>query len=531
MKNNIHNKIHDYIKNGKYQLALNTVNKFLIREYDHDLLNYRAVIYILMNKFSAALTDLDKLNSFDPKNTITLCNLGLAYKGLDNKPKSKEFFKKSIQTDPSYVQAYLNLAELLIDSFEFKECIELLNKLNLIHTKIERSFQILATCFRELNKFEEHHNSLLKCISINPYNYENYFHLGYSYLWLNDKNNAIDAFMKSYEYNKNNFAALYQINKIKKFSINDEIILDISKNKLQDTDSDNLSYFELLLSDIYYDMKDYENFFSKLHKANNLRDKSIRKKNKFSWDISQIQSSYHALLNQNFIFKNSSFTPIFILGMPRSGSSLLEQVLASNDNVYGAGEISLLHSFFERNFNEDKIEFNYEFLFDLKNRYQNHILSLANNQFVIDKLPLNFLWIGFIKIIFPNAIFINTIRNKTDVCMSLYRNFFAPGALDFTYEMENINYFYNLYISQMHFWVNNKIEIIDFCYEDFLNNPNKYMENLFTNVGIKYSNEYLEIDKNDRPVKTASINQIKNKIQKIQYPDWSNFKNQIELFF
>ena len=522
-------KIKKYLDAKKYDLALREVNKINKKNSNLDNINTRSLIYLYLQKFNAALEDLLILNKHFPNNPEILCNLGLAYKGLKNYDLSKKFLIYSIAIDKHFIQSYLNLSEVHIELNEYVECIELLKKFHIFNQNIERSFQILATCYRELNKFKEHHDALLKCISINPYNYENYFHLGYSYLWLNDKNNAIDAFKKSYQYNKLNFAALYQINKIKKFSINDEIIKELSCKKFQNVPSNHLSYLELLLSDIFYEIGDFNNFFIKLHKANQLRNISLIN-NKTSLNIPEIQTSFHAVRNKNFIFKNPSFIPIFILGMPRSGSSLLEQILASNQNIYGAGEVSLLHSFFERNFH-NKIEINNEFLSEIKNRYTSHILALSNKPYVIDKLPLNFFWIGFIKIIFPNAIFINTVRNKTNTCMSLYRTFFAPGSLDFSYDMKKINHFYNLYISQINFWIDHKIKIINFCYEDFINQPTNYMKGLFNEIGINFSNEYLQIDKNDRPVKTASMNQIRNKIEKIKYPEWSNFRNQISLFF
>lgn len=530
MKNNIHNKIHDYIKNGKYQLALNTVNKFLIREYDHDLLNYRAVIYILMNKFSAALTDLDKLNSFDPKNTITLCNLGLAYKGLDNKPKSKEFFKKSIQTDPSYVQAYLNLAELLIDSFEFKECIELLNKLNLIHTKIERSFQLLATCYREINQFKSHHEALQCCILINPSNFENYYHLGFSFIWLNNYEKALEAFEKSFRYNNHNYAALYQINKIKKNSIAYDFITSINHHHSTDLSDENQAYLELLKSDIHYQEKNYNDFFQCLHKANIFRKKTLTNKIVLP-DISKIQSKYIEILDYDSTSYNTQFKPIFILGMPRTGSSVVEQVISNCNDVYGAGEIPIIHNTFYNFFNSNNKDVFENILNDINIKYSNLIKSMTNQKIIIDKLPLNFLWIGFIKKIFPNAKFIHTYRNKTDVCMSLYRNFFALGGLDFSYDMKSINDFYNLYLSHMNFWAKYNLDIFTFNYDNFIKNPSNISNSLFEYLGLNFSDRFLEIDKNTRPIKTASFIEGKNKIEKINYPDWVIYKNEIPLFF
>ena len=149
----------------------------------------------------------------------------------------------------------------------------------------------------------------------------------------------------------------------------------------------------------------------------------------------------------------------------------------------------------------------------------------------IDKLPLNFFWIGFIKIIFPNAIFIQSRRDKIDICMSLYRTFFAQGVLEFSYNQKNIIDFYSQYEDMMTFWEDREIEITSIKYEDIIDDPVLHFKNLFNKLGLKFSESFLNLESITRPVKTASFLQMANKLEKINYPDWRKYEDEISIFF
>ena len=135
-------KINKYMEAKKYELALQEVNKINRKNYSLDNINLRSIIYLYLHKYNAALEDLIVLNNYLPNDPNILCNLGLAHKGLKNFDLSKNFLINSIEIDQYFIQSYLNLSEVHIELHEYKDCIELLQKLHTFNQNIERSFQI-----------------------------------------------------------------------------------------------------------------------------------------------------------------------------------------------------------------------------------------------------------------------------------------------------------------------------------------------------------------------------------------------------
>ena len=150
---------------------------------------------------------------------------------------------------------------------------------------------------------------------------------------------------------------------------------------------------------------------------------------------------------------------IFIVGMPRSGTSLVEQILASHSKVYGCGELMFLEDIMRKKvFDNKEISISKLdsiddlTLVEIGKDYMNKVKYYDNeHQFLTDKAPLNFRWIGHIKIMFPNSKIIHCNRFAKDNCLSLYKNSFDDG-LDWTYNQDSLIKFYNGYEDMMRFW-------------------------------------------------------------------------------
>ena len=156
--------------------------------------------------------------------------------------------------------------------------------------------------------------------------------------------------------------------------------------------------------------------------------------------------------------------------MPRSGTSLAEQIIASHKNVYGGGEIYMLTKLFQDKVKKND-QLNKDELTKIQTEYIYHVSSIDNSDKTFtDKAPLNFRWIGFIKILFPNSKIIHCTRNPKDNCLSLFKNIFE-GGLNFSYDQKTLGTFYNLYSDLMIFW-NKKFSnfIHEANYEKILSN-------------------------------------------------------------
>lgn len=520
-------KLTKYLQDEKYDLALRFINKAISRDNCFENYNTRAIIYLYLKKYKAAIIELEKLNLKYRNNSDILCNLGIAYRGNKESENAISSLKKSLSITPNNINSLLNLIESYIDIFKFDDALLVIDKIISMKPNFERGFQLKAFCYKELNKFEDHHECLINAIKINNQNYLNFYHLGFSFLWKKDIANAINSFQECFRLNNQFIPALNQLNAIKKFTSSSNEFKQILELNEKNLDNQNLAYKKLLISDIFYNSKKYDNFFEYLQQANNLKNSLIKYK---PIDISIIKNLFKTL--QPYEFDISSPDPIFIIGMPRTGSSLIEQVLSRSEDVYAVGEIPLLHELFNNYFISNKNSLNIETLSKIRSKYLDFLSQFSSDKrYIIDKLPLNFFWVGFIKYIFPNAKFIHSIRNKTDTCMSLYRTFFAKGVLEFAYDQKHISNFYSSYREMISFWKSNDFNLIDIDYDYVVDNPKLIFKNLFETLELQFDESFIELDKINRPVKTASYLQITNKLMKNDYPDWAVFKEKIPLFF
>ena len=189
-------------------------------------------------------------------------------------------------------------------------------------------------------------------------------------------------------------------------------------------------------------------------------------------------------------------------------------MITNNDRVYGGGEIAILYS--QINY---AIENHYDYddllssLKDIKKNYILHISKLTKNTIITDKLPLNFKYLGFIKLLFPNSKFILTTRNRSNNFLSIYKNFFSGFSLNFGNNRKDILNFYEIFLEYISFWDKNNIRYHVHNYDDFINNKKEYMINLFNFIGLDFKDNFLDIKKNLRPVLTASNTQIRSDIK------------------
>ena len=176
---------------------------------------------------------------------------------------------------------------------------------------------------------------------------------------------------------------------------------------------------------------------------------------------------YLNIVNPNLIVtKYCEKNYIFIVCMPRSGTTLVEQILSSHDKVYGAGELDLItniiNKFFMKKdftFRNDNInDFEEQLIDDARNYYKrNTDLFNYKEQFLTDKAPLNFRWVGFIFKLFPNSKIINCKRDIMDMCWSNYKNLFTSNKMNYCYDFKNLSSFTKMYLDLIDFW-NNKYQ-------------------------------------------------------------------------
>ena len=204
--------------------------------------------------------------------------------------------------------------------------------------------------------------------------------------------------------------------------------------------------------------------------------------------------------------------------MPRSGTTLVEQIISSHKTVKSSGENSILSNILGNKI-ENTLKTNKEktkdFIFTdgefINDYYYKKLDNLnINNKIITDKTVQNFIWIGFIRSLFPNCKIINCLREPKDICLSIYKNNFENSFMNWSYKQEEIANFFNFYSDLMKFW-NYKFpnEIYNLKYENLLSESTNEIKKLISFCDLSWDQECLNFQNNKTPVKTASSIQVR----------------------
>ena len=220
--------------------------------------------------------------------------------------------------------------------------------------------------------------------------------------------------------------------------------------------------------------------------------------------------------------------------MPRSGTTLVEQILSAHKKVYGAGELSFLsdainrHVIIDKKFINDKIEnISEEKLRLIQGDYLKNLENFNfKEDYLVDKAPLNFRWIGFIRILFPNSKIIHCTRDPMDTCFSNYKNSFAGPSLSFGYNLSNLGNFFNLYKKLMEYW-NKKFDkdIYNLSYEKLVSDQEKETKQLLKFCNLDWDINCLKPHENKNKVATASLAQVRSPVYKSSIKKWKNYSS------
>ena len=253
-------------------------------------------------------------------------------------------------------------------------------------------------------------------------------------------------------------------------------------------------------------------------------------------------------LNIKKIFKDIDFKKfnnsqkdniIFILGMPRSGTSLVEQIISSHSEVFGAGELPILSNIIKEKFIENeqlinnKINSSFNELSILETLKLNYLKYIEyfnfNEKYITDKAPLNFRWIGFIKIFFPNAKIIHCTRDPKNNCLSMFKNLFE-GGLPFTYDEDDIVKYYKLYQDLMKFWHERFGEsILNIKYEDMVEDNEIEIKRIINFCELNWEDSCLKFYNNKTPIKTMSTAQARQPIYKSSVKSFDKYREFLKI--
>ena len=447
--------------------------------------------------------------------------------------KAIDYYNKCISIDPKFAHTYSNLGNVYLAKNNLKKAEECYFKSIELNDKISEPHNNLGNVFRSKNKHKEALASYKKAIEIDPNFFWAYYNLATTHIALGNYIDSEKALEKTIKINPYFCPAHRSLSRVKRYKKNDEHLSqmqNIYKNKkIDDIQKKELSF---ALGKAYEDVGDYISSFEYYKIANKLHRKDIifsieEEKREFN-KIKEIYAN--VLFEKNNESLSSHPKVIFIVGMPRSGTTLVEQIISSHPDVFGCDELNLIPNLVKKAANIDKL--NDKELSKFKNEYLNNVKEISNNaKIVTDKLPINFKWLGFIKLILPNSKIIHCVRNSKDNCFSIFKSYF-PSQINFAFDIEEIVEFYNLYLDLMNFW--NKLlpnSITSIKYENIINKHESEIKNLIKSCDLQWNDQCLKFYNNTRPIKTASDTQARKKIYKTSIDSWKNYEKNLNIFF
>ena len=241
----------------------------------------------------------------------------------------------------------------------------------------------------------------------------------------------------------------------------------------------------------------------------------------------KLESSYQKIEKNLLEGENltASITPIFIVGMPRSGTTLVEQIISSHKQVTGAGELKFV-SKFGAHLATGATKIDQDSLLNFRNNYLERLGKLTEgNKFVCDKMPQNFQFIGLIAAAFPEAKIIHVKRDPAAVCWANYKQYFTSKHIRYCYALEDIVHYYGLYNALTDFWVNSlNNRLYDLDYELLVKKQETETHKLLGYLELDWDKQCLSPHQNTRSVATASNLQVREKVYKGSSQKWKKYE-------
>ena len=516
-----------YLALGDLDKAYESYRKAsLIDPNNKEAHNGLANVLVQKDELDQAIESYQRVIAIDPEHKAAYTGLGNAFSQQEKFDQATICFRRAIEVDSAYKAAQMGLARVLRKQGEYDEAVALVRKALSYDSKNPEMLIELGYALNDQGQLNQAITTYQKAIDIDPENGFAYKALGITLSDFGEIKDAEVSFRRAFELNPELPEVYRSLARNKKFTEYDDDIRTMEELYAKDgfTD-DQRMHLAFGLGKAYEDLKQYEKSMDFMIEANRLKwemvDYSIERERDVFENLKDIFSP--DFFDKRSEIGNPDPTPIFVLGMIRSGTSLTEQILASHPEVYGAGELTDLSTLARQLCSQHSSQKLLDCLpsieaEDLDNTAAKYIEGLrrhsASAKHITDKMPQNFAFVGLIKLILPNAKIIHCRRDPMDNCLSIYKNYFADGQY-YSYDMTALGQYYNLYTDLMKHWESVLPGFVyQSQYENLIADQETETRKLLEFCGLPWDDNCLSFHKTQRKVKTASNAQVRQPIYK-----------------
>jgi len=523
---------------GQMRNALAAIS-LLIEAFPNEplLFNINGACYSEIGPIESAIDSFEKAIALKPNYLEAHYNLGAAYQRIHQLDNAIECYEKAITLKHAYPEAHNNLGIIMLERNQLDIAVKSFEWAVAYSPNYAEAYNNLGAVFQELNQFDKAIEQYKKAIIINPEYAQAFNNLGCSCEILGFKDEALIHYEKAIACNPKFAEAYRNLSNIKKFTEKDPQIGQMqSLNSSSDVSLSEKVQLNFALAKVNENLGNNDKFFKFLNEGNRLRKQelnySFTESKNFHSILLKVFSAPLPLMKKSSL-KTSNIRPIFIVGMPRSGTSLVEQIIASHHNVHGAGELTnfkeIISPILESHLNQNKEAFLIKDLLSIRKQYLDSLSRLNVLETVItDKMPTNFRLIGFILSAFPEAKIIHLKRDARATCWSIYKHYFSSGN-GFTFNQDDLAKFYALYRELMDFW--HELfpgKIYDINYEKLTTNQKDETKKLLEYCDLEWDENCLNFHTNKRAIKTASASQVRKKMYQGSSEDWKKYEQNIQ---
>ena len=520
-----------------YRRVINTSPDFHPAYHSLGLLAYK------VGKPTLAVDLITHAITLDNKIAFYHCNLCEMLRRQGRLDEAVNAGRQAIALAPDDTNTLYNLGLVQADCKDWSAAVESYQRVLELNPGHGLASNNMGAALEAMGKMDEALEAYTRAVAINPQHAEAQNNMGAIYSERGMLDEARDCFSAAIKAQSDFIEPYYNLSSLKTFTVNDTHLTGLKKlqGQVEHLAPDAQIRYYFALGKAFEDIAEYDRAFSAYNRGNRLKFSSLTY-NEARADavLARIKTLFDSTLFETCPGSDiEDATPIFIVGIPRSGTTLIEQILASHASVYGAGELKDLHEtittavphtpegrFFEH-CQPGLSEFDFR---AMANAYLQQIRAKSPRAlYITDKMPANFFYIGFIYLMFPRARIIHAMRDPMDSCLSCFSRLFNE-TMDFAYNLQTLGNYYVRYRQLMQHWqrVVPADNILEVHYEDIVADVESQTRRMLEYIDLPWDDACLAFYENKRLVKTASVAQVRQPIYSTSVARWQHFSKHLD---
>ncbi|MDP6557448.1 MAG: tetratricopeptide repeat protein [Pirellulaceae bacterium] len=523
---------------GKLDEAVASYQRAVRIKPDYAQAQYNlGIAFQAQEKFAEAVASYQRAVQIQPAYADALSNQGVALQRLGRLDEAVACLQRAVAIKPDHMESHNNLGNALQALGQLDEAVLSYRRALQIKPNYAKAHNNLGNVLEALGKRDEAASSYQEALQIQPNYAEAHNNLGNVLEAQGKLKEAMVAYERALQIQPDYAGAYANLAQARPYTSADKNEIERIETLL---DSGSLTdpqrcHLHFALGKIYDDCQDWYRAFTHFREGNALVDVTYDNEQSVAEVDAIMTHCTPPLLQKGSELGDPSELPVLIVGMPRSGTTLVEQILATHPAVYGAGELLHIASIAKDLPQDVDPALGYPACLSKLNRptarkfaetYLDQLRSESQSVIrVTDKMPSNFLHLGLVAMLLPNARIIHCRRHPLDVCLSCYyKNFITQTGLSYTFDLRNLGLYHRQYVRLMDHWRQVlPLRMLDVDYESLVDNQEEISRTLVEFCGLEWNPECLEFHKTERDVRTASVWQVRQPIFSTSVGRWKHY--------